>query len=109
MRPDSPMFVPVAIDWDRDGDTDLVVGQEDGRVMLLEHTGQVVDGLPQFKSARYFQQEADAVKFGVLATPVGYDWDGDGDEDLVCGNAAGRISSEAGPTGEFATTDFACG
>jgi hypothetical protein len=91
LQPDSPMFVPVAIDWDRDGDTDLVVGQEDGRVMLFAHTGQVVDGMPQFKSARFFQQEADAVKFGALSTPVGYDWDGDGDEDLICGNAAGRI------------------
>ena len=91
LRPDSPMFVPVAIDWDRDGDTDLVVGQEDGRVMLFEHTGQVVAGMPQFKVAQFFQQQAEAVKFGVLATPVGYDWDADGDQDLICGDAAGRI------------------
>jgi len=26
----------------------------------------------------YFQQEADLVKFGALATPVSADWDGDG-------------------------------
>jgi len=29
------MIVPVALDWDRDGDVDLVVGQEDGRVALV--------------------------------------------------------------------------
>ena len=85
------MIVPVAIDWDRDGDVDLVVGDEDGRVMFIEHTGRVVDGLPQFQPPRFFQQEADFVKFGALVTPVSFDWDGDGDEDLVCGNTAGRI------------------
>ena len=37
------MIVPVAIDWDKDGDTDLIVGQEDGRVALVENTGRVVD------------------------------------------------------------------
>ena len=47
--------------------------------------------MPAFLPPRFFQQEADDVKFGVLATPVGFDWDGDGDEDLVCGNTAGYI------------------
>jgi len=31
------------------------------------------------------------VKFGALATPVGFDWDGDGDDDIVSGNTAGEI------------------
>ena len=26
------------------------------------------------------------MKFGALATPFGFDWDGDGDTDLICGN-----------------------
>ncbi len=91
MRMDLCMIVPVAIDWDNDGDTDLVVGQEDGRVALVEHTGKVADGLPVFLPPRFFQQEADDVKFGALVTPVGFDWDADGDEDLVCGNTAGYI------------------
>jgi hypothetical protein len=91
LRIDACMFVPVAIDWDRDGDVDIVVGQEDGRVMLIEHTGRVTGGLPEFMAPVFFRQEADAVKFGVLVTPVSYDWDGDGDEDLICGNASGWI------------------
>jgi hypothetical protein len=85
------MIVPVANEWDHDGDVDLVVGQEDGRVMLIEHSGRVADGLPQFEKPRFFRQQASAVKFGALATPVSFDWDNDGDEDLVCGNTAGQI------------------
>jgi len=88
---DLEMIVVVAFDWDRDGDADLIVAQEDGRVALVEHTGTVVDGLPQFAAPRFFQQEADDLKFGALSTPVGVDWDGDGDEDLISGNTAGYI------------------
>ncbi|MGE0759033.1 MAG: FG-GAP repeat domain-containing protein [Pirellulaceae bacterium] len=88
---DLEMIIPVAVDWDRDGDTDLVVGDEDGRVALVEHTGRVTEGWPEFLPPRYFQQEAAEVKFGALATPCGCDWDGDGDEDLISGNTAGYL------------------
>jgi len=91
LRMDLQMIVPVAIDWDRDGDVDLVVGDEDGRVALVEHTGNLRDGLPQFRPPQYFRQQARDVKFGALVTPVSFDWDGDGDEDLLCGNTAGYI------------------
>ena len=88
---DLEMIVPVAVDWNKDGFTDLVVGQEDGRVALIENTGKVRKRMAVFKSPVYFQQEADDVKFGVLVTPYSVDWDGDGDEDLICGNSAGYI------------------
>ncbi len=85
------MIVPVAIDWDKDGDVDLVVGQEDGRVALVENSGKLVDGTPEFLKPVFFQQKAADVKFGALVTPFGVDWDSDGDEDLICGNTAGYI------------------
>jgi hypothetical protein len=88
---DLEMIIPVAVDWDGDGDTDLVVGDEDGRVALLENTGEVIDNMPVFLSPVYFKQQADLLKFGALATPVSVDWDSDGDEDLICGNTAGYI------------------
>jgi hypothetical protein len=89
---DLQMITPTAIDWDRDGDLDLIVGDEDGRVALVEHTGKLhADRTPHFLPPKYFQQEADDLKCGALATPVGFDWDGDGDTDIVSGNTAGYI------------------
>lgn len=89
---DLEMIVPVGFDWDLDGDIDLIVGDEDGRVALVENTGKLnAERTPQFLPPRYFQQEADTLKCGALATPVGFDWDGDGDTDIVSGNTAGYI------------------
>jgi len=90
---DLEMITPTAIDWDRDGDLDLICGDEDGRVAFIENTGKLgADRVPLFLAPRYFRQEAQDVKFGALATPVGCDWDGDGDCDLICGNTAGYIA-----------------
>jgi hypothetical protein len=91
LQMDLCMIVPVALDWDRDGDMDLIVGQEDGRVAFLENTGKVIDNMPEFLPPRFFQQQAEDVKFGVLVTPYSFDWDNDGDEDLICGNSAGYV------------------
>ena len=88
---DLQMVVPHAVDWDGDGDIDLLVGDEDGRVALLEHSGDIREGVPVFLPPFYLQQEADQIDAGALATPIGCDWDGDGDEDIVCGNTAGYI------------------
>ncbi|WP_146525102.1 exo-alpha-sialidase [Novipirellula artificiosorum] len=85
------MITPTAIDWDCDGDLDLIVGDEDGRVALVNNTGQWNDRTPVFDAPRYFRQQADTLKFGALATPFVYDWDADGDEDILCGNTAGSI------------------
>jgi len=90
---DLEMITPTAIDWDGDGDLDLICGDEDGRVALIENTGTCdAQHVPVFLAPRYFRQEADDLKFGALATPFGCDWDGDGDWDLICGDSAGYIS-----------------
>jgi hypothetical protein len=90
---DLEMITPVAFDWNRDGKLDLICGDEDGRVAFLENTGKLTaDRTPLFLPPRYFQQQADEIKFGALATPVGFDWDGDGDIDIISGNTAGYVA-----------------
>ncbi len=88
---DLQMITPASVDWDRDGDVDLIVGDEDGRVAFVEHTGRLEEGMPVFAQPRYFRQRAEFVKFGALVTPQGVDIDSDGDEDIVAGNTAGYI------------------
>ncbi len=92
LKMDLEMITPAAVDWDQDGDIDLVVGDEDGRVALVENTGTLQDGMPVFRSPAYFKQKAGEVKFGALVTPWSVDWDDDGDQDLICGNTAGNIA-----------------
>lgn len=92
IKMDLEMITPTAADWNKDGHVDLICGDEDGRVAFIKNTGKLsADHTPIFDVPRYFQQEADLVKFGALATPVGFDWDGDGDVDLLSGDSAGYL------------------
>ena len=89
---DLEMVKPNAVDWDGDGRLDLLCGDEDGRVCWMRNTGGLAEGVPVFEKPVYFRQQADGLHFGALATPFACDWDGDGDEDLICGNSAGQLA-----------------
>ena len=52
------MITPTAVDWDNDGDTDLIVGDEDGRVAWIENTGELRDRVPVFAAPDTFGNRA---------------------------------------------------
>lgn len=89
---DLEMLQVVVFDWNRDSNPDIIVGKEDGRVVMLLGIGEKKNGLPTFTPPRYFQQEAENVKVGALVTPFSVDWDNDGDEDIIAGDTAGYIN-----------------
>lgn len=77
-----------AIDFDRDGDCDLVLGTTDGRILLHENTQ--VAGTPVFfvRGPRVILD----VRAKVSVIPAVVDWDRDGRADLVVGHEDGRIA-----------------
>jgi len=79
-------------DWDGDGKMDFLSGEEDGRVAWYRNTGHLAEGMPVFEKGRFFRQEAEHMTLGALCTPFAVDWDGDGDQDLICGDSAGHVA-----------------
>ncbi len=87
------MIVPIAFDWDRDGDLDLVVGDEDGRVALVENTGRLARRRHAAVRAAALLLSSRPTCSSAARWPrrSACDWDGDGDTDIVSGNTAGYI------------------
>ncbi|MEP7251846.1 MAG: VCBS repeat-containing protein [Ginsengibacter sp.] len=92
IRLHTEMITLVAVDFNKDGYIDLLVGDEDGRVAFIKNTGRIKNSTPVFKSPVYLQQKANYLKFGALTTPYSIDWDGDGYEDIISGNSSGNIA-----------------
>lgn len=78
-------------DYDGDGQEDLLAMDEESSVCWFRRTG-VRNGLPVYDKPKYLLQKADELCFGDMATPFAVDIDGDGDEDIVTGNALGEIA-----------------
>jgi hypothetical protein len=84
------MIQPRVVSWHKDSRPSLIVGEEDGRVALLEN--RAARGKePDFAPPRYLEQVDPYLKSGALSRPVAVDWNGDGKLDLLSGNSAGYI------------------
>lgn len=77
---------PAPVDWEGDGDLDLLIGSFGGRIYLRENTGSR-------KAPRFAAASTDiGIKVPMHAAPVVADWDGDGAWDLVVGAGDGSVT-----------------
>ena len=81
-------YAAVAVDWDNDGDYDLLRGTSKGLFYLRRN-----DGKPGGHS---FALQTETLGFRLppeenYAMPVTADWDGDGLWDIICGSRSGRV------------------
>ena len=76
---------PAFGDFDGDGLTDMLCGQQDGTLLLVPHQRLLSGG---GEVAMHFGQ----VDVGECSTPQYFDLDGDGRKDLIVGNRRGLLS-----------------
>jgi len=88
---DHCIHFPCAVDWRGTGKLDLLVGGEDGYVLLLANTGEIRDGAPVFAPPVAVETEHPQIHAGVLSMPAVHDFRGDGRLDLVTGTSQGEI------------------
>ena len=73
----------------RSGEQVLIFGGE-GSLESYTFEGMGQDG-PLFSESRTVLQSKASLYTGSLGVPSAIDWDGDGAEDIICGNSEGRI------------------
>ncbi|MDO6482713.1 beta strand repeat-containing protein [Shimia thalassica] len=78
---------PVFVDLDGDGDLDLVVGNGDGTLQVLDNN----DGDSNFTELTGAANPFDGVNVGYESSPTFFDLDGDGDLDAVVGSNFGVL------------------
>lgn len=97
---------PTAVDWDADGDLDLLVGNFEGSFYLFKGEGKgVFDGksMPVEVDGQHLKNN------GHHSDPYCVDLDGDGDVDVVSGSSQGGVQwaeNVAGPGKEISLKPF---
>jgi hypothetical protein len=83
-----PAFVSV-VDWDNDGNKDLLVGDAQGRVRWLRNIG--TDSAPQLTLWEFLLAGGVEIQVTGPAAPIVVDWNADGKKDLVVGDGSGDV------------------
>jgi hypothetical protein len=81
---------PFVCDYDQDGRRDLLVGDgASGKVGFYRNTN--TDARPILAPGVYLKLSSSDLSVGLRATPCVCDWDGDGLNDLLCGDGNGKV------------------
>ncbi|WP_369178911.1 beta strand repeat-containing protein [Candidatus Thiodubiliella endoseptemdiera] len=80
---------PTLADIDGDGDLDLVMGEENGTLKYYQNTGTTSN--PAYEAKTGDDNPFNGIDVGYYSAPILADIDGDGDLDLVVGEAYGTL------------------
>ncbi|MFK7895242.1 MAG: FG-GAP repeat domain-containing protein [Myxococcota bacterium] len=79
---------PALADFDHDGDLDLFVGASSGEILYYSNVGSSTNPVFNFQPF----SGVDYIDVGISSSPTMADLDGDGDPDLLVGEAFGTLS-----------------
>lgn len=83
---------PFVVDWDGDGDNDLLLGGFEGWVQVCENTNPDPRGVPQLAPAKFVEQIHPLITEGEQSRTAVVDWNGDGRLDLIRGGGDGWVT-----------------
>jgi hypothetical protein len=74
---------PDVVDWDGDGNKDIVAGETNGNVFFIRNVG--TNAAPAFNGFTMLEAGGQVINLGYNARPFITDWDNDGVKDMICG------------------------